>query len=112
MEKLIDINQLTTNPSYSPTLWNDGAPPALNADNLKKIEEAIMLNRAAENNIIGEVNNIAKNNVTLEKNINTVNTNYQAADTTINNKIDSLTLSKIYEQTTDTIVLDGGADDQ
>lgn len=111
MEKLVDINQLTTNPSYSPTLWNDGAPPALNAENLKKIETAIQVCRAAENNIIGEVNKTQDNNVVLQKNIEEVNTNYQVADTNINNKIDSLTLSKIYEQTTDTIIFDGGADD-
>lgn len=108
MEKLIDINQLTANPSYSPTQWTDGAPPALNAENLKKIEEAIRLNRVAENNLVGEVNKTQENNKALEKNINEVNKNYQAADTVINNKIDSLTLSNINDQTADTIILDGG----
>ena len=56
MGKLIDINQLTANPSYSPTQWINGATPALNAENLNKIEEAIRLNRVAENNLVGEVN--------------------------------------------------------
>ena len=108
MEKLIDINQLTTNPPYSPTLWNDGAPPALNAENLKKIEEAIRLNRVAENDLVREVNKTQANNVTLQNNINEVNKNYQAADTSINNRIDSLTLSNINDQTADIIILDGG----
>lgn len=108
MEKLIDINQLTANPSYSPTKWVDNAQPALNADNLNKIETAIMVNRAAENNLVGEVNKTQENNKALEKNINEVNKNYQAADTVINNKIDSLTLSNINDQTADTIILDGG----
>ena len=108
MEKLIDINQLTANPSYSPTQWINGATPALNAENLNKIEEAIRLNRVAENNLVGEVNKTQANNVTLQNNINEVNENYQAADTRINNRIDSLTLSNINDQTADIIILDGG----
>lgn len=108
MENLIDINQLTTNPSYSPTQWINGATPALNAENLNKIEEAIRLNRVAENNLVGEVNKTQANNVRLQNNINEVNENYQAADTRINNKIDSLTLSNINDQTADIIILDGG----
>lgn len=97
MEKLIDINHLTTNPSYSPTKWVDNAQPALNADNLNKIETAIMTNRVAENNIIGEVNKTQANNEALQKNIKDVN------DT-----VNSLTLSNINDQSTDTIILDGG----
>ena len=108
MEKLIDVTQLTTNPSYSPTSWKDGSTPALNAENLNKIETAIQVCRAAENNIIGEVNKTQGNNVTLQNNINEVNKNYQAADTSINNRIDSLTLSNINDQTADIIILDGG----
>ena len=46
--------------------------------------------------------------MTLQNNINEVNENYQAADTRINNKIDSLTLSDINDQTADIIILDGG----
>lgn len=108
MKKLIDINQLTANPFYSPTQWINGATPALNAENLNKIEEAIRLNRVAENNLVGEVNKTQANNVALQNNINKVNENYQAADTRINNKIDSLTLSNINDQTADIIILDGG----
>ena len=108
MEKLIDTNQLTANPSYSPTPWTNGSTPALNAENLKKIEEAIKLNRDAENNLVGEVNKTQGNNVTLQNNINEVTKNYQAADTSINNRIDSLTLSNINDQTADIIILDGG----
>lgn len=113
MEKLIDINQLTANPSYSPTQWTDGAPPALNAENLKKIEEAIRLNRAAENDLVGEVNKTQANNVTLQNNINKVNENYQAADTEITNKINSLTLLNLNDPDPKVgiVVLDGGADD-
>ena len=108
MKNLIDSNQLTANPSYSPTQWTNGSTPALNAENLNKIEEAIRLNRVAENKLVGEVNNTQANNVTLQNNINEVNENYQAADTRINNKIDSLTLSNIKDQTADIIILDGG----
>ena len=97
MEKLIDINQLTSNPSYSPTQWTDGAPPALNAENLKKIETAIMINRSTGNDIIGELNKTQANNDALQKNIKDVN------DT-----VKSLTLSNINDQSTDTIILDGG----
>lgn len=113
MEKLVDINQLTANPFYSPTLWNDGAPPALNAGNLKKIETAIQENRAAGNNIIAEVNKTQANNVTLQNNINKVNENYQAADTEITNKINSLTLLNLNDPDPKVgiVVLDGGADD-
>lgn len=108
MEKLIDINQLTANPPYSPTQWINGSKPALNAENLNKIEEAIRLNRVAENNLVGEVNKTQANNVALQNKINEVNENYQAADTRINNRIDSLTLSNINDQTADIIILDGG----
>ena len=75
---------------------------------MKKIEEAIRLNRVAENDLVGEVNKTQANNVTLQNNINEVNKNYQAADTSINNRIDSLTLSNINDQTADIIILDGG----
>lgn len=97
MESLEKVEQLTTKDSYSPTKWNDGAPPALNANNLMKIETAIQENRAAGNNIITEVNKTQANNEALQKNIKEVN------DT-----VKSLTLSNINDQSTDTIILDGG----
>ena len=113
MEKLIDINQLTSNPSYSPTQWTDGAPPALNAENLKKIETAIMINRSTGNDIIGELNKTQANNDALQKNINNVNENYQAADNEIKQTINSLTLLNLKDTgpKDDVVVLDGGADD-
>lgn len=110
MESLEKVEQLTTNDPYSITKWNDGATPALNADNLNKIETAIEKNRATGNSLIGEVNKTQKNNEALEKNIKEVNDKYQAADASINEKINSLTLSSLKDQTTDIIVLDGGED--
>lgn len=113
MESLEKVEQLTTKDSYSPTKWNDGAPPALNANNLMKIETAIQENRAAGNNIITEVNKTQANNEALQKNIKEVNENYQAADTEITNKINSLTLLNLNDPDPKVgiVVLDGGADD-
>lgn len=100
MESLEKVEQLTANSSYDPTKWNDGAPPALNAANLKKIETAIQENRAAGNDIIGEVNKTQKNNEALEKNIKEVN------DT-----VNSLTLVNLNDPKPEDktiVVLDGG----
>ena len=111
MENLTTVNKLNANDTYSPTRWVDNAQPALNADNLNKIETAIQVCRTAENNIIGEVNKTQANNETLEKNIKEVDQNYKAADADINKKIDSLTFETIYTQTGkagDTIVFDAG----
>lgn len=104
MNNLVNVETLKTNPIYSPTHWVDNAPPAINADNLNKIEIALQLSRKTENDIMGEVNKTQKNNEAIVENINEVNT-------TINQKIDRLTLSTIYNQTTDTIIFDGGRDD-
>ena len=79
---------------YDKTLWTNGSTPAIDADNLNKIEQGIFDVTEATNKSIGAVN--------------TLNENYQAADTSINNRIDSLTLSNINDQTADIIILDGG----
>ena len=61
---------------------------------MNKIERGIFDVTEATNKSIGAVNKL--------------NENYQAADTSINNRIDSLTLSNINDQTADIIILDGG----
>lgn len=103
MESLEKVEQLTENAPYKPTEWNDGAPPALNAANLTKIEKAIMINRSTGNDIIGEVNKTQKNNEALEK-------NYQAADDEIKKTINSLTLLNLKDTgpADEVVVLDGG----
>ena len=86
--------ELKTVNKYDKTPWKDGSTPALNAENLNKIEQGISDVTEATNKSIGAVNKL--------------NENYQAADTRINNRIDSLTLSNINDQTADIIILDGG----
>ena len=86
--------ELKTVNKYDQTTWNNGATPAIDADHLNKIERGISDVTEATNNSIGAVNKL--------------NENYQAADTRINNRIDSLTLSNINDQTADIIILDGG----
>ena len=79
---------------YDKTNWTNGSTPAIDADHLNKIERGIFDVTEATNKSIGAVNKL--------------NENYQAADTSINNRIDSLTLSNINDQTADIIILDGG----
>ena len=89
-----ELKQVATVNKYDPTTWNNGATPAIDADHLNKIEQGIFDVTEATNKSIGAVNKL--------------NENYQAADTSINNRIDSLTLSNINDQTADIIILDGG----
>ena len=86
--------ELKTVNKYDQTTWTNGSTPAIDADHLNKIERGISDVTEATNNSIGAVNKL--------------NENYQAADTRINNRIDSLTLSNINDQTADIIILDGG----
>ena len=89
-----ELKQVATVNKYDKTPWTDGSIPAIDADHLNKIEQGIFDVTEATNKSIGAVN--------------TLNENYQAADTIINNRIDSLTLSNINDQTADIIILDGG----
>ena len=89
-----ELKQVATVNKYDKTRWKDGSTPAIDADHLNKIEQGIFDVTEATNKSIGAVN--------------TLNENYQAADTIINNRIDSLTLSNINDQTADIIILDGG----
>ena len=86
--------ELKTVNKYDQTTWTNGSTPAIDADHLNKIEKGISDVTEATNKSIGAVNKL--------------NENYQAADTRINNRIDSLTLSNINDQTADIIILDGG----
>ena len=89
--------ELKTVNKYDKTPWKDGSTPAIDADHLNKIEQGISDVTEATNNSIGAVNQLNENVTSLDTNL-----------TAVNNRIDSLTLSNINDQTADIIILDGG----
>ncbi len=96
------MEKLKTNPEYVRTPWADNAPPAINSENLNKIENALMTSRSTENLIITEVLNI--------------DSEYKLADKSLKDQLDSLTLLDLTnsENPEDIVILDAGdaEDDQ
>lgn len=92
-----ELKQVATVNKYDPTTWNNGATPAIDADHLNKIEQGISDVTEATNKSIGAVNKLNENVISLDTNL-----------TAVINRIDSLTLSNINDQTADIIILDGG----
>ena len=92
------MEKLKTNPEYVRTPWADNAPPAINSENLNKIENALMTSRSTENLIITEVSNI--------------DSAYKLADKSLQDQLDSLTLFDLTnsENPEEIVILDAGED--
>ena len=94
-----ELKQIATVNKYDKTPWKDGSTPALNAENLNKIEQGISDVTEATNKSIGAVNKLNENVTSLDTNL-----------TAVDNKINSLTLLNLndLDPKVGIVVLDGG----